>query len=163
MLNKKDMKLVLVFLSILFLLSACRINRNIDDVYKRKITSLDKNSDINSILYSLDFPKKYKYKSMDLDSSENINELILYFSLNEKGSIDVDNFKYDSAVIFALIDDLDEISFYIADGDTTTVETVTRERIDSMTLEELNKTTRDLGKDRESFSNLLELYKNLKG
>lgn len=155
--------LILVILGTSFLIG-CEAKKEktlADKLYSYKTKYVGDNSKVGGIVSNLEFPKEYGYKSMEILSKEEPYGLKLYFDGNTNEA-DIDDFKYDSAILFSLVDNLDYITFIIEEnGEEMEIGTLTRDNIDSMTTSILGMKTSELGSSKNKFTKLVEFYKEI--
>src|SRR5699024_7260582 len=108
--------LILVILCTSFLIG-CETKKEktlADELYSYKTKYVGDNSKVGGIVSKLEFPKEHSYKSMEILSKEEPYGLKLYFVGNANDTI-IDDFKFDSAILFSLIDNLDYIIYIVED------------------------------------------------
>lgn len=129
-----------------------------DKLYKNKTEYVGDNSKLGNIISKLEYPKGYKYKSMEITSDEKSNLLILNFELAEGKKLTMDAFRIQSAIIFSLIDNIDEIVYVPVNSDLEGILPIDRNYIDDMMISVLGKNTKELGSSKTKFKELADLY-----
>ena len=129
-----------------------------DKLYKNKTEYVGDNSKLGNIISKLEYPKGYKYKSMEITSDEKSNLLILKFELAEEKKLTMDAFRIQSAIMFSLIDNIDEIVYVPVNSDLEGILPIDRNYIDDMMISVLGKNTKELGSSKTKFKELADLY-----
>lgn len=163
--NKKTSKALILFLITSILGTAFLIGCDIkkeedlrDRLYKNKTEYIGDNSKVGAIISNLEYPKGYKYKSMEIAADEKPNSLILNFELAEGKNLSMDAFRIQSAIIFSLIDNLDEIVYVPVKTESEGILPIDRKYIDDMMISVLGKSTKELGSSKTKFKELADLY-----
>ncbi len=163
--NKKTSKALILFLITSILgtgfLIGCNMEKEenlIDRLYKNKTEYIGDNSKVGNIISKLEYPKGYKYKSMEIMADEKPYSLILNFELAEGKNLSMDAFRIQSAIIFSLIDNLDEIVYVPVNSEVEGILPIDRSSMDDMMMSVLGKNTKELGSSRSKFEDLVDLY-----
>ncbi|OLS03219.1 DUF4825 domain-containing protein [Tissierella creatinophila] len=163
--DKISSKSLILFLIVSILgtsfLIGCDIEKEenlIDKLYKNKTEYVGDNSKVGNIISNLKFEKGYEYKSMKISSDEKPYSLILNFELSQKEDLTTDKITSQSAILFSLIDNLDEIVYVPVNSNAEGILPVDRNYIDSFTTSVIGMTTKELGKSKGKFKELVEFY-----
>lgn len=156
--------LILVILCTSFLIGCETKEENTwaDELYSYKTKYVGDNSKVGGIVSKLEFSKECSYKSMEILSKEKPYGLKLYFNGNANEA-NIDDFKFDSAILFSLIDNLDHVIYIVEeDGAEIEIGTITRAYVDSITTSVLGRKTSELGSSKNKFTKLVGFYEEVK-
>ena len=163
--NKKTSKALILFLITLTLgtsfLIGCDMKKEenlTDKLYKNKTEYVGDNSKLGNIISNLEYPKGYRYKSMEIVTEEKFHSIILNFELPEGKNLTMDAFKVQSVIMFSLIDNLDEIVYVPLNNELEEILPIDRKHMDDMMISVLGKDTKELGSSRTKFKKLVDLY-----
>lgn len=165
MMNKKSCKVLILFLILSILATSFLIGcdtkkeENLTDkLYGYKTEYIGDNSKVGNIVSNLEFPKGYKYKSMEISADEKPYSLMLHLELAEDGYLTVDKLKVQSAILFSLIDNLDEIVYVPINSELEGILPIDRKYMDAMMISVLGKDTKELGSSKTKFKELVQFY-----
>lgn len=161
--------LILVILSTSILVSCGSEEWKVlaDELYSYKTEYPGYRHEKSNILSFLEFKEKeiYKigtttYEGVSLE--ENPYILRLYFN-GDASETNIDDFKYESTILFALIDKLDHVTYTVRENsEEIEIGTLTRDNIDSMIVSVLGMNTEELGSSKRKFNKLVAFYEEVK-
>ena len=148
--SKRILHLLLVLICGL-LLVGCTNQELENDLYNSKTLSIEDNKKVESIVSSLNYHKNFTY-----DKSEIINKepygIRIY--LNETiPKLDLE-FLEEAAIIFSLVDDVENISF-VSEKRGQILDSYKREDVDKILEKNYNLDTRKIGSNKEEFNKYL--------
>lgn len=159
---QKLFKFFIISILLVGLLTGCNINRDVEklskDLYKEKTEYIKDQSEIESIISKLQSPQGYGYDSSIVSEDTYAHSIVLYFTPDKDVEYDKDIFNIHSAVIFSLVENLDEIVYSAQSEGIEGIDPIDRKPIDEFTKAAMGKTTQELGANKKNFKELIKYY-----
>ena len=142
--NKKFEITVLLILCVIF--TACGKSQNSEkDIYKSKTKYVGDNSKVMNILSNLKYPKETSY-----NSEKESYGILVKLNINSGKIPEKNEFLKNSAVLFALIENLSFVKYEDISNNKIIAE-FTRDEIDNYLKAEVNKNTKEIGSSEKEF------------
>ena len=147
--NKKFEITVLLILCIIF--TACGKSQNSNkNIYEYKTKYVGDNSKVINILSNLKYPKETSYNSVQILSEKEPYGILVKLNINSGKIPEKNEFLKNSAVLFALIENLSFVK-YVNVSDNKVVAEFTRNEVDNYLKAEVNKNTKEIGMNEKEF------------
>ena len=147
--NKKFKIIVLLILCVIF--TACGKSQNSEkNIYNYKTKYVGDNSKVINILSNLKYPKETSYNSVQILSEKEPYRILVKLNINSGKIPEKNEFLKNSAVLFALIENLSFVK-YIDVSDDKIIAEFTRDEIDNYLKAEVNKNTKEIGSSEKEF------------
>ena len=147
--NKKFKIIVLLILCVIF--TACGKSQNSEkNIYNYKTKYVGDNSKVINILSNLKYPKETSYNSVQILSEKEPYGILVKLNINSGKIPEKNEFLKNSAVLFALIENLSFVK-YIDVSDDKIIAEFTRDEIDNYLKAEVNKNTKEIGSSEKEF------------
>ena len=147
--NKKFEIIVLLILCVIF--TACGKSQNSNkNIYEYKTKYVGDNSKVINILSNLKYPKEVSYNSVQILSEKEPYGILVKLNINSGKIPEKNEFLKNSAVLFALIENLSFVK-YIDVSDNKVVAEFTRNEVDNYLKDEVNKDTKEIGMSEKGF------------
>jgi len=147
--NKKFEITVLLILCIIF--TACGKSQNSNkNIYEYKTKYVGDNSKVINILSNLKYPKEASYNSVQILSEKEPYGILVKLNINSGKIPEKNEFLKNSAVLFALIENLSFVK-YVNVSDNKVVAEFTRNEVDNYLKAEVNKNTKEIGMNEKEF------------
>ena len=147
--NKKFEITVLLILCIIF--TACGKSQNSNkNIYEYKTKYVGDNSKVINILSNLKYPKEASYNSVQILSEKEPYGILVKLNINSGKIPEKNEFLKNSAVLFALIENLSFVK-YVNVSDNKVVAEFTRNEVDNYLKAEVNKNTKEIGSNEKEF------------
>ena len=147
--NKKFEITVLLILCVIF--TACGKSQNSEkDIYKSKKKYVGDNSKVMNILSNLKYLKETSYNSVQILSEKEPYGILVKLNINSGKIPEKNEFLKNSAVLFALIENLSFVK-YIDVSDDKIIAEFTRDEIDNYLKAEVNKNAKEIGSSEKEF------------
>ena len=147
--NKKFEIIVLLILCVIF--TACGKSQNSNkNIYEYKTKYVGDNSKVINILSNLKYPKEASYNSVQILSEKEPYGILVKLNINSGKIPEKNEFLKNSAVLFALIENLSFVK-YVNVSDNKVVAEFTRNEVDNYLKAEVNKNTKEIGMNEKEF------------
>ena len=147
--NKKFKIIVLLILCVIF--TACGKSQNSEkNIYNYKTKYVGDNSKVINILSNLKYSKETSYNSVQILSEKEPYEMVVKLNINSGKIPEKNEFLKNSAVLFALIENLSFVK-YIDVSDDKIIAEFTKDEIDNYLKAEVNKNTKEIGSSEKEF------------
>ena len=147
--NKKFEITVLLILCVIF--TACgKLQNSEKDIYKSKTKYVGDNSKVMNILSNLKYPKETSYNSVQILSEKEPYGVLVKLNINSGKIPEKNEFLKNSAVLFALIENLSFVKYEDISNNKIIAE-FTRDEIDNYLKAEVNKNTKEIGSSEKEF------------
>ena len=147
--NKKFEIIVLLILCVIS--TACGKSQNSNkNIYGYKTKYVGDNSKVINILSNLKYPKEISYNSVQILSEKEVYGILVKLNINSGKIPEKNEFLKNSAVLFALIENLSFVKYTDVSDDKTIAE-FTRDEIDNYLKAEVNKNTKEIGSNEKEF------------
>jgi len=147
--NKKFEIIVLLILCVIS--TACGKSQNSNkNIYGYKTKYVGDNSKVINILSNLKYPKEISYNSVQILSEKEFYGILVKLNINSGKIPEKNEFLKNSAVLFALIENLSFVKYTDVSDDKTIAE-FTRDEIDNYLKAEVNKNTKEIGSNEKEF------------
>ena len=147
--NKKFEIIVLLILCVIF--TACGKSQNSNkNTYEYKTKYVGDNSKVMNILSNLKYPKETSYNSVQILSEKEPYGILVKLNINSGKIPEKNEFLKNSAVLFALIENLSFVK-YVNVSDNKVVAEFTRNEVDNYLKDEVNKDTKEIGMSEKGF------------
>ena len=147
--NKKFEIIVLLILCVIF--TACGKSQNSEkNIYEYKTKYVGDNSKVINILSNLKYPKETSYNSVQILSEKEPYGILVKLNINSGKIPEKNEFLKNSAVLFALIENLSFVK-YVNVSDNKVVAEFTRNEVDNYLKDEVNKDTKEIGMSEKEF------------
>ena len=147
--NKKFEIIVLLILCVIF--TACGKSQNSNkNIYGYKTKYVGDNSKVINILSNLKYPKETSYNSVQILSEKEPYGILVKLNINSGKIPEKNEVLKNSAVLFALIENLSFVKYTDVSDDKTIAE-FTRDEIDNYLKAEVNKNTKEIGMSEKEF------------
>ena len=146
--NKKFEIIALLILCVIF--TACGKSQNSNkNTYEYKTKYVGDNSKVMSILSNLKYPKETSYNSVQILSEKEPYGVLVKLNINSGKIPEKNEFLKNSAVLFALIENLSFVNEDISNNKI--IAEFTRDEIDNYLKAEVNKNTKEIGSSEKEF------------
>ncbi|MGO1469882.1 MAG: immunoglobulin-like domain-containing protein [Tissierella sp.] len=132
------------------------IKEKVDELYESRTEYVGDNSKVGNIVAKIEWPEGFTYDSMEISTDSEDNTLILNFDVDKKEDFTVDKFTRQSAILFSLIDNLDELVYIQTNKEVEGSILLSREYIDNMTIAVVGAETEYIGENKEDFKKIVE-------
>ena len=147
--NKKFEITVLLILCVIF--TACGKSQNSEkNIYEYKTKYVGDNSKVINILSNLKYLKETSYNSVQILSEKEPYGILVKLNINSGKIPEKNEFLKNSAVLFALIENLSFVK-YIDVSDDKIIAEFTRDEIDNYLKAEVNKNAKEIGSSEKEF------------
>ena len=147
--NKKFEIIVLLILCVIF--TACDKSQNSNkNIYEYKTKYVGDNSKVINILSNLKYPKEASYNSVQILSEKEPYGILVKLNINSRKIPEKNEFLKNSAVLFALIENLSFVKYEDVSNNKIIAE-FTRDEIDNYLKAEVNKNTKEIGMNKKEF------------
>ena len=147
--NKKFEIIVLLILCVIS--TACGKSQNSNkNIYGYKTKYVGDNSKVINILSNLKYPKEISYNSVQILSEKEPYGILVKLNINSGKIPEKNEFLKNSAVLFALIENLSFVKYTDVSDDKIIAE-FTRDEIDNYLKAEVNKNTKEIGMSEKEF------------
>ena len=147
--NKKFEIIVLLIVCVIF--TACGKSQNSNkNIYEYKTKYVGDNSKVINILSNLKYPKEASYNSVQILSEKEPYGILVKLNINSGKIPEKNEFLKNSAVLFALIENLSFVK-YVNVSDNKVVAEFTRNEVDNYLKAEVNKNTKEIGMNEKEF------------
>ena len=147
--NKKFEIIVLLILCVIF--TACGKSQNSEkNIYEYKTKYVGDNSKVTNILSNLKYPKETSYNSVQILSEKEPYGILVKLNINSGKIPEKNEFLKNSAVLFALIENLSFVKYEDVSNNKIIAE-FTRDEIDNYLKAEVNKNTKEIGSSEKEF------------
>ena len=147
--NKKFEIIVLLIVCVIF--TACGKSQNSNkNTYKSKTKYVGDNSKVMNILSNLKYPKETSYNSVQILSEKEPYGVLVKLNINSGKIPEKNEFLKNSAVLFALIENLSFVKYEDISNNKIIAE-FTRDEIDNYLKAEVNKNTKEIGSSEKEF------------
>lgn len=150
----KNNTLIILMLLLSIILVGCSNEELENNLYNSKATLEDINK-IETILASLEYPKDYKFSSIEI---QNKNSKGLNINLKEEVPNLNRDFTNEAITVFTLVDDVDSVRF-LSEKRKEILNSYKREDIDSLLEQKYKTTTKNIGSSKENFNKFLKIKK----
>ena len=148
----KNKKLkIIILLTVCIIFTACGKSQNSNkNIYEYKTKYVGDNSKVINILSNLKYPKETSYNSVQILSEKELYGILVKLNINSGKIPEKNEFLKNSAVLFALIENLSFVK-YIDVSDDKIIAEFTRDEIDNYLKAEVNKNTKEIGSSEKEF------------
>ena len=148
----KNKKLkIIILLTVCIIFTACGKSQNSNkNIYEYKTKYVGDNSKVINILSNLKYPKETSYNSVQILSEKELYGILVKLNINSGKIPEKNEFLKNSAVLFALIDNLSFVKYEDVSNNKIIAE-FTRDEIDNYLKAEVNKNTKEIGMNKKEF------------
>ena len=147
--NKKLKIIISLIVCVIF--TACGKSQNSNkNIYEYKTKYVGDNSKVTNILSNLKYPKETSYNSVQILSEKEPYRVLVKLNINSGKIPEKNEFLKNSAVLFALIENLSFVK-YIDVSDDKIIAEFTRDEIDNYLKAEVNKNAKEIGSSEKEF------------
>ena len=147
--NKKFEIITILILCVIF--TACGKSQNSNkNTYEYKTKYVGDNSKVMNILSNLKYPKETSYNSVQILSEKEPYGIFVKLNINSGKIPEKNEFLKNSAVLFALIENLSFAKYEDVLNNKIIAE-FTRDEIDNYLKAEVNKNTKEIGMNKKEF------------
>ena len=147
--NKKLKIIISLIVCVIF--TACGKSQNSNkNIYEYKTKYVGDNSKVTNILSNLKYPKETSYNSVQILSEKEPYGILVKLNTNSGKISEKNEFLKNSAVLFALIENLSFVK-YVNVSDNKVVAEFTRNEVDNYLKDEVNKDTKEIGMSEKGF------------
>ena len=148
----KNKKLkIIILLTVCIIFTACGKSQNSEkNIYEYKTKYVGDNSKVINILSNLKYPKETSYNSVQILSEKEPYGILVKLNINSGKIPEKNEFLKNSAVLFALIENLSFVKYTDVSDDKIIAE-FTRDEIDNYLKAEVNKNTKEIGMNKNEF------------
>ena len=148
----KNKKLkIIILLTVCIIFTACGKSQNSEkNIYEYKTKYVGDNSKVINILSNLKYPKEVSYNSVQILSEKEPYGILVKLNINSGKIPEKNEFLKNSAVLFALIENLSFVK-YVNVSDNKVVAEFTRNEVDNYLKDEVNKDTKEIGMSEKGF------------
>ena len=148
----KNKKLkIIILLTVCIIFTACGKSQNSEkNIYEYKTKYVGDNSKVMNILSNLKYPKEASYYSVQILSEKEPYGILVKLNINSGKIPEKNEFLKNSAVLFALIENLSFVK-YVNVSDNKVVAEFTRNEVDNYLKAEVNKNTKEIGMNEKEF------------
>ena len=147
--NKKLKIIISLIVCVIF--TACGKSQNSNkNIYEYKTKYVGDNSKVINILSNLKYPKETSYNSVQILSEKESYGILVKLNINSGKIPEKNEFLKNSAVLFALIENLSFVKYEDVSNNKIIAE-FTRDEIDNYLKAEVNKNTKEIGMNKNEF------------
>ena len=148
----KNKKLkIIISLIVYVIFTACGKSQNSNkNIYEYKTKYVGDNSKVINILSNLKYPKEISYNSVQILSEKEPYGILVKLNINSGKIPEKNEFLKNSAVLFALIENLSFVKYEDVSNNKIIAE-FTRDEIDNYLKAEVNKNTKEIGMNKKEF------------
>ena len=147
--NKKLKIIISLIVCVIF--TACGKSQNSNkNIYEYKTKYVGDNSKVINILSNLKYPKETSYNSVQILSEKEPYGILVKLNINSRKIPEKNEFLKNSAVLFALIDNLSFVKYEDVSNNKIIAE-FTRDEIDNYLKAEVNKNAKEIGSSEKEF------------
>lgn len=147
--NKKLKIIISLIVCVIF--TACGKSQNSNkNIYEYKTKYVGDNSKVINILSNLKYPKETSYNSVQILSEKEPYGILVKLNINSRKIPEKNEFLKNSAVLFALIENLSFVKYEDVSNNKIIAE-FTRDEIDNYLKTEVNKNTKEIGMNKNEF------------
>ena len=148
----KNKKLkIIILLTVCIIFTACGKSQNSEkNIYEYKTKYVGDNSKVINILSNLKYPKEVNYNSVQILSEKEPYGILVKLNVNSDKIPEKNDFLKNTAIMFALIENLSFVK-YVNVSDNKVVAEFTRNEVDSYLKAEVNKNTKEIGRNQKEF------------
>ena len=147
--NKKLKIIISLIVCVIF--TACGKSQNSNkNIYEYKTKYVGDNSKVINILSNLKYPKETSYNSVQILSEKELYGILVKLNINSGKIPEKNEFLKNSAVLFALIDNLSFVKYEDVSNNKIIAE-FTRDEIDNYLKAEVNKNAKEIGSSEKEF------------
>lgn len=147
--NKKLKIIISLIVCVIF--TACGKSQNSNkNIYEYKTKYVGDNSKVINILSNLKYPKETSYNSVQILSEKEPYGILVKLNTNSGKISEKNEFLKNSAVLFALIENLSFVKYEDVSNNKIITE-FTRDEIDNYLKAEVNKNTKEIGMNKKEF------------
>lgn len=147
--NKKLKIIISLIVCVIF--TACGKSQNSNkNIYEYKTKYVGDNSKVINILSNLKYPKEASYNSVQILSEKEPYGILVKLNINSRKIPEKNEFLKNSAVLFALIENLSFVKYEDVSNNKIIAE-FTRDEIDNYLKTEVNKNTKEIGMNKNEF------------
>ena len=147
--NKKLKIIISLIVCVIF--TACGKSQNSNkNIYEYKTKYVGDNSKVINILSNLKYPKETSYNSVQILSEKEPYGILVKLNINSRKIPEKNEFLKNSAVLFALIENLSFVKYEDVSNNKIIAE-FTRDEIDNYLKAEVNKNTKEIGMNKNEF------------
>ena len=147
--NKKLKIIISLIVCVIF--TACGKSQNSNkNIYEYKTKYVGDNSKVINILSNLKYPKETSYNSVQILSEKELYGILVKLNINSGKIPEKNEFLKNSAVLFALIENLSFVKYEDVSNNKIIAE-FTRDEIDNYLKTEVNKNTKEIGMNKNEF------------
>ena len=148
----KNKKLkIIILLTVCIIFTACGKSQNSNkNIYEYKTKYVGDNSKVINILSNLKYPKETSYNSVQILSEKEPYGVLIKLNINSGKIPEKNEFLKNSAVLFALIDNLSFVKYEDVSNNKIIAE-FTRDEIDNYLKAEVNKNAKEIGSSEKEF------------
>ena len=148
----KNKKLkIIILLTVCIIFTACGKSQNSEkNIYEYKTKYVGDNSKVINILSNLKYPKETSYNSVQILSEKEPYGILVKLNINSGKIPEKNEFLKNSAVLFALIDNLSFVKYEDVSNNKIIAE-FTRDEIDNYLKAEVNKNAKEIGSSEKEF------------
>ena len=147
--NKKLKIIISLIVCVIF--TACGKSQNSEkNIYEYKTKYVGDNSKVINILSNLKYPKETSYNSVQILSEKEPYGILVKLNINSRKIPEKNEFLKNSAVLFALIENLSFVKYEDVSNNKIIAE-FTRDEIDNYLKAEVNKNAKEIGSSEKEF------------
>ena len=148
----KNKKLkIIILLTVCIIFTACGKSQNSEkNIYEYKTKYVGDNSKVINILSNLKYPKETSYNSVQILSEKEPYGILVKLNIDSGKIPEKNEFLKNSAVLFALIDNLSFVKYEDVSNNKIIAE-FTRDEIDNYLKAEVNKNAKEIGSSEKEF------------
>ena len=147
--NKKLKIIISLIVCVIF--TACGKSQNSNkNIYEYKTKYVGDNSKVTNILSNLKYPKETSYNSVQILSEKEPYGILVKLNTNSGKISEKNEFLKNSAVLFALIENLSFVKYEDVSNNKIIAE-FTRDEIDNYLKAEVNKNAKEIGSSEKEF------------
>ena len=148
----KNKKLkIIILLTVCIIFTACGKSQNSEkNIYEYKTKYVGDNSKVINILSNLKYPKETSYNSVQILSEKEPYRILVKLNINSGKIPEKNEFLKNSAVLFALIENLSFVKYEDVSNNKIIAE-FTRDEIDNYLKAEVNKNAKEIGSSEKEF------------
>ena len=148
----KNKKLkIIILLTVCIIFTACGKSQNSNkNIYEYKTKYVGDNSKVINILSNLKYPKETSYNSVQILSEKELFGILVKLNIDSGKIPEKNEFLKNSAVLFALIDNLSFVKYEDVSNNKIIAE-FTRDEIDNYLKAEVNKNAKEIGSSEKEF------------
>ena len=148
----KNKKLkIIILLTVCIIFTACGKSQNSEkNIYEYKTKYVGDNSKVINILSNLKYLKETSYNSVQILSEKEPYGILVKLNINSGKIPEKNEFLKNSAVLFALIENLSFVKYEDVSNNKIIAE-FTRDEIDNYLKAEVNKNAKEIGSSEKEF------------